>query len=175
MRFVAVLLTLVACSSLHAEELALAQQSVLDGRVSLLIPATFKPMSEEMLRTKYPSERRPTLVFTNERGTVNIALNHAKGHMPANQLAAFHASMEGSFKKLYPSAEWFRSEVRKINGRDFFVMELRTPAIDTEIRNIMLGTSLEDRLLLISFNVTTELEGEWLPTANRIIESVRVK
>jgi hypothetical protein len=54
-------------------------------------------------------------------------------------------------------------------------MELRTPAIDTEIRNIMLGTSLEDRLLLISFNVTTELEGEWLPTANRIIESVRVK
>jgi len=95
--------------------------------------------------------------------------------MAANQLAAAHASMEGSFKKLYPSAEWFRSEVRTINGREFFVMELRTPAIDSEIRNIMLGTSLEDRLLLISFNVTKELESGWLPMANRIIESVQVK
>lgn len=175
MRFVAILLTLVACSSLHAAEPVLEEKSVLGSRVSLLIPKTFTLMSEEMLRAKYPSERRPTLVYTNERGSVNIALNYTKNRMPANELAPFHKSMEGSFKKLYPSAEWFRSEVRKINGREFFVMELRTPAVDTEIRNIMLGTSLDDRLLLISFNVTKELEKEWLPTADRIIGSVKVK
>jgi hypothetical protein len=175
MRFVAILLTLVACSSLHAAEQTLEAKSVLDGKVSLLIPQNFKPMSEEMLTTKYPSERRPTLVYTNEPGSVNLALNHTRNRMPASQLAAFHKSMEGNLKRLYPSAEWFRSEVRKIHGREFFIMELRTPAIDTEVRNIMLGTSLDDRLLLISFNVTKELEREWLATASRIIESVEVK
>lgn len=175
MRFVAILLTLLTCSTLFAAGPALEERSVLGGKVVLLVPTTFKPMSEEMLRTKYPSERRPTLVYTNEAGSVNLALNYTRDRIPANQLAAFHKYMEGSFKKLYPSAEWFGSELRKINGREFFVMELRTPAVDTEVRNIMLGTSLDDRLPLISFNVTKELEKEWLPTADRIIESVKVK
>ena len=78
-------------------------------------------------------------------------------------------------KNLYPSAEWFRSEIRTINGRQFFLLDLRTPAIDTEVRNILLGTSLDDRFLLMSFNVTKELEKEWLPTGNKIVESITVK
>ena len=68
-----------------------------------------------------------------------------------------------------------RSEVTSLNGRQFILLELRTPALDTEIRNLMLATSVDERLLLITVNMTKELEGEWLEVANRMIRSVVVK
>lgn len=57
----------------------------------------------------------------------------------------------------------------------FILFDFRTPAIDTEVRNIMLATSLQGRLLLISFNCTKELEGKWLPIGYQIVESIQLK
>jgi hypothetical protein len=79
------------------------------------------------------------------------------------------------FRNLYPSATWYRSEVITQDGRRYFVLELLTPAIDTHIRNIMLGTSFRGRLLLVSFNVTRELEKNWLEVGRRMLSSVKVK
>jgi hypothetical protein len=39
----------------------------------------------------------------------------------------------------------------------------------------MVGTSLEGRMFVVSFNAAEALEGEWMPIANRIIQSVEVK
>jgi hypothetical protein len=154
---------------------ALVPRVVLDGRVTLLLPVDFAPMSQEMMKLKYPAERRPAVVYTNERGTVNIALSHTSDRMPPDEVPSFHKSLEATFKRLYPSAQWFQSDVVTMNERTWFLLELRTPAIDTDVRNIMMGTSVDGRLLLISFNVTSELEEEWLDTGRAVIRSVVVK
>jgi hypothetical protein len=170
----AVLVVLLACLDVQAQEPAMKQMSLLDGKVSLLMPSQLTPMSTERLIEKYPNANRPSVVYTNPRASVNVALDHTAHRLPVGQLAAAHESVRTTFKNLYPSAEWFRSEMRKINGRAFFLIELRTPAIDTEVRNIIVGTSVDDRLLMISFNVTKALEKEWLPTGNKVIESIAV-
>ena len=72
--------------------------SVLDGKLSLLTPQEFAPMDEELLRLKYPSERRPKLVLSNERGTVNIAINHTQDRMRQGQLAEAHQLLETVYK-----------------------------------------------------------------------------
>ena len=165
----------LALQAAGAQAPALHTRSVLGGRVTLLIPRGFEPMSTELLVRKYPSANRPNLVYSNSATTINVALEHTAHHLPATQLAAAHQSIRSTFQQMYPSAEWFRSEIRAINGRQFFLLDLRTPAADTAIRNILVGTSLDDRLLMISFNVTRALEPEWLPSGNRIIESIAVK
>jgi hypothetical protein len=174
-RILAVLAVLVVGLEVSGQEPILTQKSALGGRVSLLVPGDFALMAEELLRKKYPNTNRPSVVYTNATASINIALDHTVHPLPADQLAAAHESVRTSFKNLYPSAEWFRSEIRKINGRAFFLVELRTPAIDTEVRNIIVGTSLDDRLLMVSFNVTKALEKQWVPIGNRIIESIAVK
>ena len=83
--------------------------------------------------------------------------------------------MESTLKNLYPSATWYRSEVITQNGRGYFVLDLLTPATDTQIHNIMLGTSFRGRLLLFSFNVTGELEKSWLEVGRKMLASVKVK
>jgi len=163
------LLALAAVSATATPNLA--KRALLDGKLSLLVPASFKHMSEEMLRVKYPSERRPTTVLTNPEGTVNVAVNHTQNSLRPAQLSEAHAAMDQMFRNMYPSAKWNQSEVVTINGRQFFVLDLRTPAIDTEIRNIMGGTSLDGRFLIITFNCTRELEPEWEAAGRRIIES----
>ena len=39
----------------------------------------------------------------------------------------------------------------------------------------MLASSLDERLLLVTVNVTKELEEEWLATIRRIVESLSIK
>ncbi len=171
-----ILLALIGVGSLGAAaEPTLETRSFLDGKLEVQVPRSFAPMEEEMLRIKYPSERRPTTVLTNPRGSVNVALNHTDTLLPMQQLADAHTAMDRMFRNLYPSAHWYRSGVTAINGREFFVLDFRGPAMDTEVRNILVGTSLEGRILMITFNCTAELEDEWAPVGRRIIDSIRVR
>lgn len=156
-------------------DIELNPTTVLNGKLSLLIPGQFSVMDDEALRIKYPNERRPTLAYTNESGSVNVAINHTKDRLPKTKIEAFHKQMDGMFRNLYPSATWFESGVIEINGCNWLTLNLRTPAVDTEIRNIMVGTSVEGRLLLVSFNVTKELEDEWLEPAEAIVNSLSIK
>ncbi len=156
-------------------DVALGTRSLLGGLVEMLVPASFQPMPDDLLQLKYPMDRRPTLVLANETGSVSVALNHTGDHVPLAQLSDFHRFLEALFRSGYPSAVWFRSELIALNGRQFILLELRTPAVDTEIRNLMLATSVDERLLLVTVNMTKELESEWLGPANRMIQSVTVK
>jgi hypothetical protein len=114
-------------------------------------------------------------VLSNETGAVSVALNHTRDALPSDRLREAHRSFEERFGRLYPSAEWFRSEVTTVSGRECIVLELRTPAVDTEIRNLMLATPVEGRMLLVSVNMTKALEATWLDAANRMIGSVVVR
>lgn len=152
----------------------LEEREILEGRVRMLMPRSFEPMSEERMKVKYPNENRPAVVLTNETGTVNIAFSHTGAPMKPKELDEARKAMDKAFHRMYPSAKWFRSEIADINERAWFVLELRTPALDSEIRNIMLGSSLDDRMFLISINMTEELEEEWLPDARRMMESIKI-
>jgi hypothetical protein len=55
------------------------------------------------------------------------------------------------------------------------VLELITPAMDTEIHNIMYGTSVDGRFLLAAFNTTIEQSGLWLPVGKNIMSSLSVE
>jgi hypothetical protein len=152
----------------------LEPMTFLDGKATLLIPKDFGPMREEMIKIKYPRERPPTVVYTNERGSVNVALNHTASKATAAQLPSLHKSMEDTFKKTFPTAEWVSSEMVTINGRRWFLLDLWTPTIDTTVRNMIVGTSLNGRLLLVTFNVTKELEETWSDAGKAVIESLRI-
>lgn len=154
--------------------IVLKPQEILGGKLSLLVPEEFSEMGEEMLRVKYPNERRPTLVYTDASGSINVAINHSNDPMSESEIGAFHQQMEGMFRNAYPSATWFDSGVIDIGGKSWLTLNLRTPAVDTEVRNILAGTSVDGRLLLVSFNVTKELESQWIEPAEAIIRSLRV-
>ena len=104
---------LVTCS-LSAQELK--SMSFFDDKLSLKIAGDFKLMDEEVLRFKYPSERRPTLVYTNERANTNVALNWLKQSATAAQIPDYVNYFSDYFKKAFPDAAWKSKGVTEING-----------------------------------------------------------
>lgn len=63
----------------------LEAKSVMNGKLSVLLPAGFTLMGLEMLKAKYPIEgHRPTEVYTNEEGTINTAFNHTQNQCSIN-------------------------------------------------------------------------------------------
>lgn len=150
-------------------------KSLLNDKVELKIPKEFNKMSEELMNIKYPSERRPTLVYSNESGGINVALNLTQNQASQEMIAAYKDNLVKSFKNVYPSAEWKDSGVKTINGKKVGYLELVTPAIDTEIYNLMFFTDLDGKLLLCTFNCTKKSIDEWTSTAKEIMNSLKIK
>ena len=153
----------------------LETKSLLNDKVELKIPKDFDIMSEELLKLKYPSERRPTLVYSNESGGINVALNLTQNQASQELIPAYKDNFVQTFKNLYPSAEWKDSGVKTINGRKVGYLELVTPSIDTEIYNLMFFTDLDGKLLLCTFNCTKKSIDKWTPTTKEIMNSLKIK
>lgn len=56
-------------------QILMERQQIPEQGISLNIPKGFLRMDETMKKYKYPSDNRPQVVFTNERGTVNLAMS----------------------------------------------------------------------------------------------------
>ena len=156
------------------EKIKLAATTILSGKIEVLIPESFAIMPDELLKIKYPLESRPTLVYTNESASVNVAFNYTENEATAEDLTEMLDLFINVFTDLYPSAQWYRTGIEMINERKVGVLELVMPAEDTEIYNLIWFTELDGRLMMASFNCTIELEEEWKGVGIRILESFRV-
>lgn len=173
MRYVIILLIVSLISvSTHADELV--SRTVLNGKVTLLTPKSFGPMRKELLEMKYPMSRRPSEVLADSTGGVTLAFNHTKTPMTQEQVVEAHQGISKMFHNMYPSAKWIRDETFKKDGINYLVLELITPAIDTKIHNIIYGTSVDNRFLLIAFNTTIEQSKEWLFVGKQIMSSIEI-
>lgn len=153
------------------ENVNLEEFSFLSDRLSLLIPTSFSIMSEEMAALKYPSERRPSVIYTNESGSVNVAFRLTESEASQSQIPENLNILKKSFEIMYPSAQWYTSGVVFINEKRVGFLELLTPAADSEIYNLIWFTDLDGKLLLTTFNCTKEQMDNWKPIAKTIMDS----
>lgn len=149
----------------------LAELSLFSDKLSLLIPDSFDVMSDDMAKLKYPTDHRPTLIYTNEDATVNIAFHHTEDAVTDQEIDEYLTLLKQSFTNAYPSAEFYDSDVIKINSKKVGYVELLSQAVDTDIYNLIWFTVLDGRLLLMSFNCTEELMDDWEPIAKTIMDS----
>ncbi len=156
------------------EKVELEKKRILNNRVEILLPRGFSIMSEEKAKMKYPSERRPTLIYTNQDDTVNVVFDHTSTKISVGQLYEYKKNLRKTLESIYPSADWFDDKVIKIGGRDVGTLQLLTPAIDIKIYNSMFFTELDGKLLLASVNCTEEKMKDWKSAAREIMNSLRV-
>ncbi|MEO1515040.1 MAG: hypothetical protein AAFV95_08500 [Bacteroidota bacterium] len=149
--------------------------SLLNDRIELKIPSDFDIMDEETIKMKYPTEQRPTLVYTNKRASINVALNLTENPASQELMEPYKEGLVQSFQTNYPDAEWKNSEVIEVNGRQIGYLEFVISAPDAKIYNRMFFTDLDDKLLLCSFNCTLEHVTEWESVSKEIMHSLKLK
>src|SRR5690606_18155746 len=78
-------------------------KSLLNEKIELKIPKDFEIMDEDMVKLKYPSERRPTTIYTNKSGGINVALNLTTNKASQDLMASYKDMFVSSFKNMYPN------------------------------------------------------------------------
>ncbi|MEO7313706.1 MAG: hypothetical protein ABIW47_00865 [Ginsengibacter sp.] len=167
-----VALLISTLASWKTDQIKLEKKIVLNGKVEILLPKDFGIMPEEMLKFKYPRTQRPTLVYSDEDGKINVAFNHSSSKATQQQMDIYKDYFISAFKNAHPNAEWLSNGVKKINGRDIGYLELITQAIDTKIYNLIFYTDLDGHLLLTTFNCTIGEKEKWFSTAHQIMNSL---
>lgn len=140
------------------------------GGFSLKIPTNFKIMTDEMLKAKYPTKNPPSLVYTNKKGTINIALVMNDVAMKNTEIEEYTKLMESTYKEYTKELKvnFFERNNHKIGELEFI-----SQASNTEIYNHIIIFSVDDKLRLINFNCTKELLKECKDVSNFIINSIK--
>lgn len=167
--------SLPALESVEVAGVQLEPRSMVDDRVSLLMPEGLALMDSEALAFKYPSDRRPTDVYTDESGGLNVIVNHTAEAMTIAGLDQARQFTEQMFGRMDPTAEWVVSEMRSVQGRDWFYLDFRSTASGVPIRNMMSATSLGGTMLAVTVNMTGDLEAAWAEPAEAILASLQVR
>ncbi len=133
------------------------------------IPSEFKIMSDEILNVKYPNGNAPSLVYTNDKTTINVVLVMNDVTMKNNQIEEYVKTMESTYKNYSKDVKlkfWER------NNHKIGEMEFTTEGSDTEIYNHIITFSVNDKLRLVNFNCTKEQMNEWQKVSKFIMDSI---
>lgn len=157
-----------------ADKVELHSVTLLNEALKVQIPREFKIMGSEMLNLKYPvTAKRPTIVYTDSIGEINIAFNHTKDNVNAADVPKVQGAILNQFKQA-PAITLISSDYRGVNGKDFFIIKFYSPAVDAQIYNLMFGTEVNGRLLMGTFNCTVNHLQKWQPIADKIVNSLEV-
>jgi hypothetical protein len=115
----------------------LVYRKILDEKLNILIPKDFGLMSEEMLNAKYPIEgKRPSEVYTNTTGSINIAFNLSQNQVTQDNLPDVEKALKNQFTST-PNITFNYSEIRTINGQKYVILDFYSQAVDTKIYNLI--------------------------------------
>jgi hypothetical protein len=166
-----VLILLPVCSFGQA---SLETRKLFDGKVELMVPPEFKPMTVEIMDKKYPGQQ-PDVVLTDDNTEVNIVAIRTKQLLQSSQIEAYKDFMMASLKKSHPDAEWLDSGVKTINGKRVGYFKMLSNAVDQKVFVYYFFTDMDGRALIMTFNCTEKLLPTWKDTADSIVSSLKVK
>ena len=144
------------------------QYEMFDG-FKIKIPSEFKIMSDEIVNVKYPNGNALSLVYTNDKTTINVALVMNDVAMKNSQIEEYVKTMESTYKNYSKDVKlkfWER------NNHKIGEMEFTTQGLDTEIYNHIITFSVNDKLRLVNFNCTKEQMSEWQNVSKFIVDSI---
>ena len=172
---VAFLLLLCGLFAFRSAGIEFETKALLGNRIELKIPKGFTIMSEEMAKIKYPPERRPTLIYTNEAGTISVALNLTTNMSTQAQLPADKDNILYTYRHQYTGARQKWHGMKEVNGRKVGFIEFGTPAAEASVYTLIFFTDLHGQLLLCTVKCTDKNIEQWQPAAKEIMASLKLK
>lgn len=150
----------------------LQSRVLLDGKVTMLVPAGLQPMSDAARKERYPGRNAPAYVLTNADSSVNIAFDHKQMPIEPSRIG----ELEAPIRQQMSSSKINSTGVRKINGADILVIDVDVDLPDGgKLHNLLTMTSYEGRLLAITYNCLLDHDPACAAIGPKMIESIKLK
>lgn len=139
-----------------------------NSKFYLKIPKNFKKLDYETIIKKY-NGNVPNIVFSNDDITINVTVGLTNNKMNNTQIESFKEIIE---KILKNNSEIITSDLYEVNNHNVGKIKLISQAQDTNIYNNIIFFSYNGKLVIVTFNCTTELQREWQDVGDFIIDSL---
>lgn len=156
---------------INEERIPFERKHVLDGRISVLMPEAFVIMPKELAEIKYPSIQRPDEIYTNNEATINFSVSLKNDKAANEDIPHVRDTIQQVMMRMYPASNIIDSETVEVSNINISYFDLNTPAIDMEIYNMMFFLSIENRIVVGSFNCPWENMDVWKPMITQMLGS----
>jgi hypothetical protein len=142
--------------------------------VTFEAPEGFKPLSKEMIATKWPSNQAPAYAVGTPSGTTTVAYDLKPHAIPQEALPEVQKTFTQLFERMIPGIQWKKNEIIEHSGQKWLLMEMTSNAIDTNIYNMLLLTGHEGKMLVFNFNSTKEDFPKYEAALRKSLKSVTI-
>lgn len=150
-------------------------RSFYNDHLKIKLPILFDLMNEDFVKAKYPTlNANLAKVYSNSDGTISILLERSNSPLKSTELPNIKKQIAQSFGSI-PEIDLQNATVKKINNKDFVVVEFTSEAIDSRLYNLMFITDVDGKTFTGTFNCTVDYLTEWKPKAQEILNSVIIK
>lgn len=137
-----------------------------DNSFYFKVPINFRELSEDEIKGKY-SGTLPDIVFSNDDTTINVSINLTNYKLKDTQISTYINYVIDNIDGEIISKDTYIVDKHTIGNIKFI-----NNAEDASIYNNIVYFSYDEKLVIISFNLTTDLMEEWENVGEFIIDSL---
>lgn len=155
------------------EEILFDQTKILDECMSIIMPKKFELMSKEIADIKYPSINRPDIIYTTPETDINFTLSLQEEIIENKDIPEAKDLIQNAMKRMIQKV--ISSDTIEVNEKNIAYFDYISPALDTDIYNLMFFMSVDGCLLIGSCNCPDDGMNEWKPVFMQMLESIEIE
>lgn len=170
-KIISLVFALFVLSALAWSQAELVKKTILDGKVTLLLPKDFKQTTE------VDAVAGGEIVLTDKSGKVNLLYSISdKSEAPVsdNDIPAYTDVLLNEIKENKMDYKEMEDGIHLQDGKNIGYLKFISKPLKDKLFNYIFYISVEDRVLSFSFTCPATQRKQWEPVADSIANSLRV-
>lgn len=154
----------------------------INEEVTIYVPKNFTPMTPQDMEQRYESYRLPLALYTDPDRLIDFGVNRSYSRWQEKDLEMMEEFYKSSILELYDKVKFLDEGIKEVKGHRFVFFEIQTIVypenkFQDSVRKytyLMYGIS-EGTTYLFNFTCPEAMQDEWQPTAQQMMESIKLK
>ena len=149
------------------------RKTVIEGKLTIMLPIDFTKMNPDIARLKYPSEQRPQVIFTDPNNSVNFWVTRGEDFVEEKSIENLRDQVFATIQRLNPAIKIQQSGVEIVSDRKVAYVEYSNPVIDGKIYNVMVFLAIDEKVTIVCFNCITKSAKYWRNPMMEMLKSMQ--
>lgn len=145
--------------------------NLLTDRIEVTVPSNFIRLSFEQIQQQYSADRQPSEVFTNNNGSY-FKIMEMPQHVGPNEVGQYKSFHISQMKK-DSNIQWLSDDYQKADNGNWGIIKVIYPSIERYLHFFF--TSMDGKLLLMSFECRAQEREEYEDIGDAIYRSIKIK
>ncbi|MEQ9442092.1 MAG: hypothetical protein RIG62_23835 [Cyclobacteriaceae bacterium] len=153
--------------------------------ISVSLPESFQAMTEDQMQRKFLSARPPLAAYTSPDQRADFGVNVSNTRWQVSDLPILKDFYRSSLLELYDEVSFIEEGIHSVNNAEMVFFEFTSivkadenaavPKPPVHQYTYVQYTIHEDQALVFTFSCPARQKNQWQPTAQKIMNSVKMK